>query len=521
MNNFPENENNLEQEELSTVFSNPEQHKTVNQKNGNKKRLKIIVAAFSAIVILVSGTFAAIKFIPEKTDDTTDTSIEEIEVLKMDESDYKTVKVKNENGDFKFYTEIIKAESEDDADTVNWYLEGYDKSVTSSSGISYTLNNLCEISALREITEKSLEDCGLANPKIKADIETNDGEQFSILVGSKSPDNAGIYIKLSTKDNIYLTTNSLDESLTFEALDFANTDAIAGIELDSSYSDYINDGKLADFDSVTVSGKNFKNSIVIKPNSDENTNSLIAYKVYSPQERNADGVDKLIALFADGITVSGAYSFDVSANTLSKFGLNNPDLSFTVKIKDYSYTYKFALQSDGNYAVVTSDSLLVKKISADTLELLNYTESDFYANWVFIDSIDRMSNLTVQLGDKVYSMDIAKNPDEEDTENKYIVTYNGENLNSSNFQDFYRFCVSISCTDYNVEDLDAAESGSITYTYSDTSNKPVKIGFKKVTATKYQYSINGKDMGKVNASDFNRIDKYLQQLLSGEKVTYN
>ena len=91
MNNFPENENNLEQEELSTVFSNPEQHKTVNQKNGNKKRLKIIVAAFSAIVILVSGTFAAIKFIPEKTDDTTDTSIEEIEVLKMDESDYKTV----------------------------------------------------------------------------------------------------------------------------------------------------------------------------------------------------------------------------------------------------------------------------------------------------------------------------------------------------------------------------------------------------------------------------------------------
>ena len=272
---------------------------------------------------------------------------------------------------------------------------------------------------------------------------------------------------------------------------------------------------------MTVSGKNFKNSIVIKPNSDENTSSLIAYKVYSPQERNADGVDKLIALFADGITVSGAYSFDVSANTLSKFGLNNPDLSFTVKIKDYSYTYKFALQSDGNYAVVTSDSLLVKKISADTLELLNYTESDFYANWVFIDSIDRMSNLTVQLGDKVYSMDIAKNPDEEDTENKYIVTYNGENLNSSNFQDFYRFCVSISCTDYNVEDLDAAESGSITYTYSDTSNKPVKIGFKKVTATKYQYSINGKDMGKVNASDFNRIDKYLQQLLSGEKVTYN
>lgn len=521
MNNFPENENNLEQEESSTVFSNPEQHKTVKQKNGNKKRLKIIVAAFSAIVILVSGTFAAIKFIPEKQDDITDTSIEEIEVLKMDESDYKTVYVKNENGDFKFYNEIIKAETEDDTDTVNWYLEGYDKSLTSSSGISYALNNLCEISALREITEKSLEDCGLANPKIKADIETNDGGQFSVLIGSKSPDNTGIYIKLSTKDNIYLTTNSLDEALTFEALDFANTYAIAGIELDSSYSEYTDNGKLVDFDSVTVSGKNFKNKVVIEPNKDENTKSLIAYKAYSTQERNANGVDKIITLFAEGLTVSGAYSFDVSANTLSKFGLNNPDLSFTIKIKDYTYTYKFALQSDGNYAVVTSDSLLVKKISPEILELLSYTETDFYADWVFIDSIDRMSNLTVQLGDKVYSMDIAKNPDEDDTENMYIVTYNGENLNSSNFQDFYRFCVSISCSDYNVEDLDVAESGSITYTYIDSSIAPVKIGFKKVTATKYQYSLNGKDMGKINASDFNRIDKYLQQLLSGKEVTYN
>ena len=59
------------------------------------------------------------------------------------------------------------------------------------------------------------------------------------------------------------------------------------------------------------------------------------------------------------------------------------------------------------------------------------------------------------------------------------------------------------------------------YTYNDGKTSPVKVTFKKATATKYQYSLNGKPMGKVNASEFKKLDKYLQQLVNGETVTYN
>ena len=52
MNNFPENENLNEQEEISTIFSDPEQHKKVATKNGNKKRLTIVISALVAVAVV-------------------------------------------------------------------------------------------------------------------------------------------------------------------------------------------------------------------------------------------------------------------------------------------------------------------------------------------------------------------------------------------------------------------------------------------------------------------------------------
>ncbi len=518
MNNFPENENKPQEEEFSTVFSNPQEHKSVKIKSGNKKRLKIVISALAVIAVLVSGVFAAVKFIPEKEDNNSTPSFNEIEVLNQKSDDYKTVTVKNKNGSFKFYSVVTKSEDKDTEDTVDWYLEGYDKSLVSTSSISSVISSLGEIYASREITEKSSADCGLENPQIQAEIVTNDGAEFSILLGAKSPDNSGIYIKLSTKDNIYLLSDSLDETLTFEALSFANSDAISGLTVGSDYSDYTEDGKLTTFDSITVSGKNFDRTIVIKPNKDEATVQLMPYLLSSHQNRTANGVDKLLSFFNEGVSVIGAYSFDVTDNTIQKLGLDNPDFTATINLKDYSYTYKFKLQSDGNYAVITDDSIMVKKVSP-SLEVLNYKTTDFYQNWVFMESIDNISNLTVKIGEKDYSFDIKLNADDED--NKYVITYNGQSLDTSKFQDFYRFCISLACSDYTVDSLSTSDEASLIYTYKDNKSSLVTVSFKKASATKYQYSINGEAMGKINASDFNKLDKYLQQIVKGEKITFN
>ena len=400
-------------------------------------------------------------------------------------------------------------------------MDGYEKDLVSTSGISQMINSLTEIAAAREITEKTVAECGLENPQVRADIVTQDDGTFSILIGNKSPDNSGVYLKLSTKDTIYLISDLLDDTLTFEALDLANSDAIAGLTLDSKYNDYTNEGKLISFDSMIISGKNFAKDVVIKANNDSTTVEFMPYVVTNPSERVAENTDKMVALFADGVNVLGAYSFDVTPATLRKFGLDNPDFVATVKLKDFTYTYKFKLQSDGNYAVINDDSKMVKMISADACEFLSYNETDYYAKWVFIESIDKIANLTVKLGDKSYSFDIKENPNDETGEDKFIINYEGKSLKSDNFQTFYRYCISLACSDFTAGEYNTQDEASLTYTYNDGKTSPVKVTFKKATASKYQYSLNGKPMGKVNASEFKKLDKYLQQLINGEPVSYN
>ena len=521
MNNFPENENLNAEEEFSTVFSDPEQHKTVAQKNGNKKRLKIVITALVMVAVLVSGTFAVVKLIPKKPEDTSTPSLEEIEVLSQSDTDYKTVTVTNQNGSFKFYSVVTKAQDEESEDTINWYMDGYDKSLVNTSGISQIIDSLTEISASREITEKTPEECGLENPVIKADVITKDDGRFSVLIGNKSPDNAGIYLKLSTKDTIYLVSSGIDTTLTFAALDLANTEAIPGLSVDDKYSDYTDDGVLTRFDSITISGANFEKSVVIEPNNDKLTAEVMPYMVTAPTKRAAENTDSMLSLFSSGVTVSGAYSFDVSDNTLKTLGLDNPDFVATVKLQDFTYSYKFKLQSDGGYAVITDDSLMVKKVDASSCQYLGYTTTDFYSTWVFMESIDNISNLTIKTKDKTYSFDVKENPDSQSDDDEYIVTYEGKSLWASNFQTFYRFCISLACSEFITDEISGSDELSIIYSYNDGKTPPITVSFKKASATKYQYSLNGTAMGRINASDFNRIDKYLGQLIKGETVTFN
>jgi len=72
MTNIPENEpikNEAEgQEEFSTIFSNPQEHKEKSEaSSAGKKRIKAIIAAALAVAVLAGGTFAAIFFEDSKS----------------------------------------------------------------------------------------------------------------------------------------------------------------------------------------------------------------------------------------------------------------------------------------------------------------------------------------------------------------------------------------------------------------------------------------------------------------------
>lgn len=510
MSNIPENKQNEEaQEGFSTIFSNPEEHRKI-EKVKKKKPLIKIMAFFLSLVILIGGTVAVIKLIPEKEEeDNFIPLMDEIEILNLKSDTFKTVTIQNQNGKFEFYSQAVENAdaSSGETDTVNWFLKGYDEDVISSPFAAQKIEGISLVNAIRKIEQKSDSECGLVNPSLTAEIVT-DESTIKLSVGSASPDRTGYYFKLSSKDEIYLVSEEIKSKFEFSALDLANSDVLKGLPLTEDMTDYMDDqSNLLTFDTITVSGKNFKNSIVIVPHPDD---TFLQYSVTSPMKRRAQNTDYLMESFKNGITVSGAYSLDVSASSLKRFGLDNPDFVMTMKAGEITHTFKFALQEDGNYAAVCTGEKLIKKVSADTVSYATFKETDFYSNWVCMEYITKLKGMKFKTPEGSYDFTL-NTVEKEDEKSETTITYKGEKIDADKFKAFYQQCLSLTCSSFETEKLTANPDYSIVFEFSDGSVKT--YDFIKSGATKYQYRENSVDMGKVNSSDLNKVITELKNIV--------
>lgn len=71
--------------------SSPIPPTTKDRRKAKRRLLPIIISAVLAVAVLAGGTVAVIKLIPEREDDTSTPSIEEIKVLDKSSDDFKTV----------------------------------------------------------------------------------------------------------------------------------------------------------------------------------------------------------------------------------------------------------------------------------------------------------------------------------------------------------------------------------------------------------------------------------------------
>lgn len=532
MNKIPENENinddvsenvtesteNTESD-FSTVFSAPAVHEKSSNDIKKKKLLPKITAAFLSVAVLIGGTFAVIKFIPEKEDDSSSTpTIENIEVLSLDSNDFKTVTVTNSNGTFKLYSEVKESDSSDSSDstsTVTWYMEGYDDGILDSTSISSIADSVAVISASREVTQKIATDCGLEKPTVKADVLTAENEEFSVLLGNESPDKSGYYLKLSNSDKIYVVESTLMETLNFTDVSLANTNIMPSFPLEDVDKKYLGDDSLlTSCDKITLTGENFSEPLVIEPYDFEELNTYYStFKITSPTKRVAENVDGIFEIFKSGVTVSGAYALDVSAKTLKFFGLDTPYLTVTMEIGKEKMTFKFSPQADGSYAAVCDGAVIVKKVDAEAIPFINYKTSDYFSDWICLNNIGDLKQFTFRFGDNSYTFDIKANPDEE-SESPYIVTLNGNSIDCESFQDFYQDCIALTCSDFTSDKLSGEPDYSLVFTFKDDIGGKQTVEFTRYSETKYQCNVDGITLGKLTAASLKKLETSLETLLN-------
>jgi len=507
----------IEDDEESTIFSAPTEKKPY-AKKGSKKKILSVVAAVLSVVILASGLFVVSKFISKKKTITPQdgAASKEIEVLTLDYKWLDKVTVKNSNGNFVFTCDRKTETSSTGEETVtaDWLTEGFDKDKLSSLLISDVLDTLDNITATREITKKSAEDCGLLEPTRKIDVESEKYGNFSVLIGSDSPDNGGVYLKLSTKDTIYLVNSDIGTGFDFDYLDLANVSGFNALDT-KGLEKYLNqEGQLALFDRLIVSGKNFPSPIVFEQNTDGFLKDFIPYKVVSPVKQDADNLSNLMSLFINGLVSEGAYSLDINAEELKKVGLDNPDISVKIELGGKTRTFMISKVDDQYCAVIADESKMIEKVKLTDISFIDYTIDDFYSKWVFLRAIDDVKTMTFDLGGKKYSFDISYT-DSEDVKT-YHVKLGDKKITADYFQDFYTEFISLQTVDFITEPTELSPEMTVTMNYKDGHTET--IAFTRTAPTKYQYTIDGVLRGRITSSSYNKVLKYLKLIVENKPI---
>lgn len=510
-------------DEESTVFSAPIEHNDKVVKKNGKKRITSIIAACLAVAILIGGTIAVIKLIPEMSDEETSSSVfEDITVIDTDLTAFTTVTVTNSNGEFKFVTQQITATNDDgETETTDyWCVEGVDITKLSNTSMNSIISAAASVTAIREITTKTASECGFDNPKIKVKVESDGHDPYTILIGDESPDGLGSYLMVEGIDTIYVAPETAFSSFEFSLLDLADKTSIPATTFTTDTSDNKSeDGAYAYFDSLTLSGTLFPNMITIINNpEDTDSAALVQYLITTPIERyaNADNLTSIVNLFSNEIAVAGSYAFDITDATLKEFGLDNPDAVVSMTIDGESRTFKISKVDDEYCAVIYDGAVMIRKVSASAFAFLSLKPEDFYYKNLFMNSINDIKTLKFNDSDSEVKFDISYEEDE-NSNKTYHILVNEKEITASYFQSFYADFVGIQCSDFTVQETAAEVAGKITFTFYDDSDTVIE--FYKVNETQYQYSIDGINMGKITASAYNKMVKNIKLVAQDNQPT--
>ena len=506
------NEVSLEEtiEEESTVFSSPIEHKDKAPKNANKKRLVSIVAACLAVAILIGGTISVIKLIPELKDDEVASSVfEDISLIDKDSSTFTSVKVTNTNGTFEFIKKEITTTTDEGKTEAKsyWGVEEIDISKMSTDYMNSVISSAASITATREITTKTKAECGLEKPPISVSVEDATNGSFGFAIGDQSPDGLGYYFALDGSDKIYVVPASEFSDFEFKLIDLSDKTAIPSTMFTTDTSENKEeDGTYAYFDSLTVSGKLYGDTIITIENNKANGASaeVTPYIITTPTKRYAktENLTSLINLFSNSTVVSGNYAFDVNDKIIKEFGLDNPDAVVTLTINGESKYFKISLVDDTYCAVIYDGATMIRKANISSFPFLSLNTEDFYNENPFMYSLTDLSALKLVDGEEKIKFDISYTEDESETKTFHILA-NGKEIVASDFQNFYADFVATQCNSFEVKETSDKPVSTITFTFNSGSKTVVK--FYKISETEYQYSVDDTPMGRVTSSAYKKI----------------
>ena len=192
----------------------------------------------------------------------------------------KQIDVENESGTFSILAETPKTASSDDTDatgtsSTKYTLVGFeDESLLSGQpeAIANDASNMTTTQII-DITGKNPEEYGLDKPRAVVTASFEDGSKSTYKVGNAAPADLGTYLQFGDDKAIYLVANDSVDSFLFSPLDLISKEITASAQ----------DEDNSEIKSLTLTGTNFPDKIVMEPNDDETNDAY--YKMTSPKQQ--------------------------------------------------------------------------------------------------------------------------------------------------------------------------------------------------------------------------------------------
>ena len=549
--------------ENSTLFGESE----VKEKKKSKlSPIKKGIISISSLALLTAVVLVVVMFvIPKGGDDneTIDTSSvatkTEFEVMTVKPADIKQVTVKNDSDNF---TLIPKETTDSEGNTgYAWLAKGYEHIDFTTP--AYMIDAIINVKALKKFdideaaivnaesdttasdstssgdTESGANDpYGFSKPYSVLKVELNDGGGYKVTVGSVSPDKSGRYINISGDGDFkkhektaYLVDTSVINCVGNSLLNSVNMISAPAITSSGENDEYFDSGELIKFDELLIGGRLHKDTIkVICPSDDL---SLLSYMIEEPNEQaaNDESVNSILGIVG-GVYNSGAYVLDYKNSDIKKYGLDNPYLTYYIKVGDRYIDMKISeLQDDGYYAYTVTysndggktvvDKNIIYKLNAEGYEYFELKSEEIFFEKLFIEYVKYVESMSVTVSGeptRTFTLD-----HEEGNEAHFTVTTEkGKEIDEDEFCYYYARLLYLTAlenddTDYAVGD-DFVIKFKISYTTEGKADDEIVIYPYDKNVRRYVYKLNGNGTALVSKTLVEDLINCLEPLASGKSI---
>ena len=530
-----EQEAAVEQPAAPSIFDKPQRI----EKKVRKKWNKGLVAAVAVVLVaaIAVGTVMTTRYLdktdPANNSSNTSSTSSSFELTLLDYSGYldtldevkelgrggvEKIVLNNAEGELTFKQIMNQVKTTDEngkttvKDTVAWLIDGYNGINWDDDSVLGLVGNALKVTAIMQIEAeaKDLASYGLADGEEKATIrvEFKDKTSYTVHVGNWSADKSGRYIRLDDSKDVYLSGYTLGDYAGREMKNFVSVEALGAYESTGTDSDYFSDGTLMFFDAILMGGRHF-GDILLEFYPSDQTVTYTYYKLSTWQlngkgnqvksfemPTNDDRVSSVFSMIVNGFSAKDIYGFYPDKQMLDEYGLDVTLFDIIYKINGVNYRIQIGdKQEDGLYPVRLNETPVIYACEGSVFPFLNYSNTDYYRNQLYLCNIDEIQSVRVQRGDldATFVLTHTVKKDNEEDKDQTAALSNGKSVDIALFRTFlgeFMKTQPINYLDNAFESLGKADM-TITITYVDKKLSKDVITMTKYSDRRYVYRTNG------------------------------